>query len=260
MKRLGYENTPFAFTSLRLISFSAYHSFATFVPIQSYSSSSPSRVVPEISYSNADTLKESILNENKSKSGIYRFTNTINGKSYIGSAINLSYRFHQYYSYKFLSTYLSSRKSYIYSSLLKNGYSNFKLEILEYCKASDVIAREQFYITSLCPEYNILQTAGSRFGSKHTVEAKAKMSVVKKGKPSMFLGKEHSEESKKKLSLSTLSKIKVQVTDLETNITISYNSMTAAAIALNIRVNAISKYFSQNQIKPYRGRYVFVRK
>jgi hypothetical protein len=57
-----------------------------------------------------------------------------------------------------------------------------------------------------------------------------------------------------------LSKIKVEVTDLETNTTIIYNSMTAAAIALNIRVNAISKYFSQNQIKPYRGRYVFVRK
>jgi group I intron endonuclease len=71
----------------------------------------------------------------------------------------------------------------ICKALLKYGYSNFKLEILEYCKASDVIAREQFYITSLRPEYNQLKTAGSLFGFRHTEETKAQISAARKGKP-----------------------------------------------------------------------------
>jgi group I intron endonuclease len=52
-------------------------------------------------------------------------------------------------------------------ALLKHGYSNFTLEILEYCEPSNVIAREQFYLDLLCPEYNILQTAGSSLGFRY---------------------------------------------------------------------------------------------
>jgi len=258
-----------------------YHSRASFVPIRSYSSSSPPRVdfVPERFYSNADTLKGAILKENKSKSGVYRFTNLINGKSYIGSAINLSCRFHQYYSYKFMSAYLSSRKSAIYSSLLKNGYSNFKLEILEYCKASDVIVREQFYITSFSPEYNLLKTAGSRFWSIQTVEA-AKISTTKKGEPSVFLGKEHSEESKAKIreaqkgnknsfygkthTEETKAKMfaaqkdncqRIEVLDLETNETTSYASIREAARALSCAPSAILYSLNNPGARAYKGRY-----
>jgi len=38
-------------------------------------------------YYNADVQKSQILSENKNKSGISRFTNFINGKTYIGSLI-----------------------------------------------------------------------------------------------------------------------------------------------------------------------------
>jgi hypothetical protein len=36
--------------------------------------------------------REQVLKENKGKSGIYRFINKVTGKSYIGSAVNLSDR------------------------------------------------------------------------------------------------------------------------------------------------------------------------
>ena len=49
-------------------------------------------------------------------------------------------------------------------ALLKYGYSNFTLEIIEYCEPSDVIDREQFYLDLLQPEYNILSKAGSSLG------------------------------------------------------------------------------------------------
>ena len=34
----------------------------------------------------------------------------------------------------------------IYSALLKYGYSNFSLEILEYCEAAEAVSREQYYL------------------------------------------------------------------------------------------------------------------
>jgi len=45
----------------------------------------------------------------------------------------------------------------INKALLKYGYSNFKLEILEYCDKSVNIEREQHYIDLLKPEYNTLK-------------------------------------------------------------------------------------------------------
>lgn len=65
-------------------------------------------------------------------------------------------------------------RSIIYTALLKYGYSNFSLEILEYCKPEVAIEREQFYINLLKPEYNILQVAGSPLGRMRTKETKKK--------------------------------------------------------------------------------------
>lgn len=70
---------------------------------------------------------------------------------------------------------LSKVSSAIYSALLKYGYSNFNLDILEYCEPSILIQREQYYIDLLKPEYNILKVAGNRLGSKHSEATKAKM-------------------------------------------------------------------------------------
>jgi hypothetical protein len=36
--------------------------------------------------------------DNKNKSGIYRWSNVISGKSYVGSYINLAKRFRDYFS------------------------------------------------------------------------------------------------------------------------------------------------------------------
>jgi hypothetical protein len=66
-----------------------------------------------------------------------------------------------------------------------------------------------------------------------------------------------SEETKALISLSMLSCIKVKVIYKETNTTVNYNSITAAATALNIRVQAIWNYLKRNQVKPHKGRYVF---
>ena len=92
----------------------------------------------------------------------------------------------------FCASFLESLKgrSFIGYALLKYGYSNFKLEILEYCEPSKCIEREQYYLDLLKPEYNILKTAGSTLGFKHTEETINK-----------FRTRKHSEETKKRMSV-----------------------------------------------------------
>lgn len=105
----------------------------------------------------------------------------------------------------------------IYKALLKYGHSNFSLSILEYCEPDKCIEREQYYIDLFKPEYNILQTAGSSLGYKHSEEAIEKIIAAKTGlrrsaealakfiaavtgRKTPMQGKKHSEETKKQMS------------------------------------------------------------
>lgn len=151
--------------------------------------------VPVVVYLDAYLNKSMILNDNKNKPGIYRWVNKVNGKSYLGSSVNLNNRLKGYYRFNFICSNLAKGKSFIYSAILKYGYSNFQLEILEYCTAENVISREQYYIDLLKPEYNNLKTAGSRLGRKHTNESREKMSIKAQGRIT-------TEETKKLLSLA----------------------------------------------------------
>lgn len=92
------------------------------------------------------------------------WVNNINAKIYVGSSINLTNRFYKYYSVK----HLTIRKTPIHNALLKYGYSNFTLLILEYVTdKKQVIKREQYYLDFLKPQYNILEKANSFQGYKH---------------------------------------------------------------------------------------------
>ena len=49
----------------------------------------------------------------------------------------------------------------------------------------------------------------------------------------------------------------IEVTDIKNDTTISYDSISEAAKALNIKRTRIVMYFSRNQTKPYKGQYTF---
>ena len=109
--------------------------------------------------------------------GVYCFTNTKNGKTYIGSSYNLRRRFYDYFN---LNTLRARRhRIIIYNALLKYGHSNFTLEILEYCNESNLLERETHYIRLLNPSYNILKQGGSLLGFKHSQATLAKMRTRK---------------------------------------------------------------------------------
>lgn len=86
--------------------------------------------IPVLSYLNTDIDKISILEDNANKTRIYKWTNKLTEEFYIGSAINLKSRFKNYYNISYLEREIKSNKSIIYKSLLKYGYSNFKLDIV----------------------------------------------------------------------------------------------------------------------------------
>ena len=138
--------------------------------------------------------KNNILSENKNKSGIYSWKNLINDKQYIGSAIDFSKRLEKYYSTAYMEDVLNRSNSHIYRALLKNGYSNFSLTILEYCEPEQCLEREKYYI-DLGAEYNIVKdpTLPPMSGRTHSEETKQILSDAHKGKT-------HSEETKKKIS------------------------------------------------------------
>jgi group I intron endonuclease len=100
----------------------------------------------------------------------------VNGKSYIGSSEHLARRFAEYINPNYLEREIEKNRSRIYRALLKYGYSNFKLEILDYCKTEECLSKEQECLDHLEHEYNILPIAGSRSGSTHSEDTKAKMS------------------------------------------------------------------------------------
>lgn len=131
---------------------------------------------------------------------------------------------------------LKRSNSIIFSAILKSGIGNFSLTILEYCLPEEQFQREDYYITTLQPEYNILQKAGSSLGYKHSEEVRKKMRE---------LGRKHPDAKG------------IEVLDLTTNETSCYDSILAASKALNIHQATISNYISRNQTKAYKGRYVF---
>jgi group I intron endonuclease len=55
----------------------------------------------------------------------------------------------------------------ICKALVKYGYTEFKLEILEFTARDTLIVREQYFLDKLHPEYNILKFSGSCLGYKH---------------------------------------------------------------------------------------------
>ena len=230
----------------------------------------PLNLKPIVIYPNCLEDKNRILSDNKGKAAIYRWVNKINGKTYVGSSVNLTVRFYKYYSLK----QLNLRKTTIHNALLKYGYSNFSLEILEYCtEGVNPIIREQYYLELLKPEYNILDKAGSLLGFKHKTETleffknerkvsnstREKLSKATTGRILSPELREKLSEVRKDIKLSSITRAKiskaavalrgvtVSVKDLETSTTTVYTSLTEAAIALGVSRTAVRKAVDLNR-------------
>lgn len=91
----------------------------------------------------------------KDKAGIYMITNKKTKKFYIGMSNNLKARL---YNYLIQERLIESKSSRIHKALLKYGYENFSVSILEFIESpalKQLNKREDFYINIFKPQYNI---------------------------------------------------------------------------------------------------------
>ena len=91
--------------------------------------------------------------------GIYKITNKINGKSYIGQSINIEKRVREHF-WKSTCSKDPSFNSILHSAVRKYGQENFSWEVLSQCNYSELDSLEQYYINkydTITPNgYNIL--------------------------------------------------------------------------------------------------------
>lgn len=124
--------------------------------------------------------------------GIYIIKNIINGKYYVGSAINIKSRWitHKY----------NLNRNKHHSIHLQNAWNKYRpdaffFETIQYCKKEDLISNEQYWINhfdSYKSGYNANPNAGSNLGRKFNNRKKLF------GNKNPFFGRKHSEETKQK--------------------------------------------------------------
>ncbi len=141
--------------------------------------------------------------EIKALPGVYKITNTINGKCYVGSAIDVKQRLGRHFSHL---KHNNHPNKLLQRSCSKYGIQAFKKEVLMYCDVKDILKHEQYYLELFEPVFNICRIAGNSLGRKHTPESLDKMCKVQKvvaaNRTIWNKGKPFSEESKRKMSES----------------------------------------------------------
>lgn len=145
---------------------------------------------------------------------IYRITNRVNGKVYVGQTRVPKRRWtdHQYAAKKNVDTYF-------YSAVRKYGASNFEYEIVEVCTLAQADDREMYWIRRLRAtdkRYGYNTSIGGTSGNNSTSqEVRDKISRAKKGvsagpcpperaenirRAKLASGYKHTEETRQKIS------------------------------------------------------------
>lgn len=127
---------------------------------------------------------------------IYKTTNLINGRQYIGK------------DSKNNPNYLGSG-AFLKRAIQKYGKENFKKEILEVCSSQqELIKREEYWLNYYNAGNNPIfynmhnYSSGGVLGKSHSIETRKKLSEFQLGAKHHFYGKHLSEDHRKKLSES----------------------------------------------------------
>jgi len=122
---------------------------------------------------------------------IYKITNLLNGKIYVGQTINFQHRIH---------CHKCSNRTGVDAAIKKYGWENFKIEVIEECPIEKLDEREIFWIFELnCKSpngYNLTNGGDSLKGEHNPMY----------GKPAWNRGIPCSKEKKLKISATLLRK------------------------------------------------------
>lgn len=143
--------------------------------------------------------------------GLYKITNKLNGKCYIGSSVDIPARFrcHKSYLRRGIHTNIHLQRAYD-----KYGRENFVYSIILLCEPDDTLLYEQMLLDAGVGDYNIAEDAtapmkgrygelNSFYGRKHSKETReliSKNHADVSGKNHPLYGKHLSKESREKIS------------------------------------------------------------
>lgn len=131
------------------------------------------------------------------KSGVYQIILKEDGRSYVGSAIDIKKRWNNHKSKANSNTDMQV----IARAIAKHGFENFEWKILEECSVENLIEREQYWLDKIRPfadenhGFNVRKIAKSNYGIKRSIESRKKQSQT-------MLGVAKTEEHKKNMSKS----------------------------------------------------------
>ena len=101
--------------------------------------------------------------------GVYKITNTVNGKFYVGSSKDIYNRWYQHESSLNDGVHGNAHLQKAWNKY--GGKYNFKFEIIEECEPNVQFEREQFYLNKLNPfddnGYNIVRQISKEYMSDH---------------------------------------------------------------------------------------------
>ena len=136
--------------------------------------------------------------------GIYKITNNVNGKFYIGSSNNIEKR---WISHRYQLRHNKHSAVHLNRAWNKYGEDSFIFEILEETSQSDLLEAEQKYLDKYEPwnpdsGYNSCKVAGRPTGRRHSEKTKKLIGKAHKGKTI-------TEESRERMRKSALKKPKI---------------------------------------------------
>lgn len=122
-----------------------------------------------------------ILCDKHSTSGVYKIRNVKNNKIYIGSTIGKLIK--RCIGHRTQLRYNIHANRHLQRAWNKWGEENFEFSILESCSKNKTIEREQHYMDTLKPNYNILKFAGGGIlGYRHTQKTKNLIASLQSGR------------------------------------------------------------------------------
>lgn len=133
---------------------------------------------------------------------IYKITNSVNGKVYIGQTVNAKARWSRH---KSNAKYFSkNRNEHLTNAMIKYGVDNFTFEVidqidtLEQADRLEIDLIKQYDLTN--PEFGYNKSPGGQGKRPMSEETRKKLSASLKGRKSPMKGKHLSNETKKKIS------------------------------------------------------------
>lgn len=137
--------------------------------------------------------------------GVYKILNTINGKFYIGSSINIEKRFKQHRAELNKGTH---NNKYLQNAWNKYGANNFEFIIVECVDNLEILRdRETYYIQKTqCANhnigYNLLNDTNIGLGVHASNEVREKISKACSGSKNGNYGRKHTDEELKRMYIN----------------------------------------------------------